>query len=68
MKFLTIQEVCELLRVSERTVYDLCRSGKLAGAVKVGGQWRVERAAFEAWVRKGGEAASGAPQRPEERV
>ncbi len=67
-EFLTIPEVCDLLRLSERTVYDLCRSGTLAGAVKVGRQWRVERAAFEEWVRKGGEAASEAPERPEEAV
>lgn len=51
---MTIPEVCELLRLGERTVYELCRRGKLGGAIKIGGQWRVERSAFEAWVKKGG--------------
>ena len=64
-EFLKIPEVSALLRVSERTVYDLCRSGKLAGAVKIGGQWRVERDAFEEWVRTGGEAQE-APEPPQE--
>lgn len=67
-EFLTLQEVCDKLRISERTAYELCRKGQIGGAVKVGRQWRVERAAFEEWVKKGGEAASEAPERPEEAV
>lgn len=42
-EYLTIPEVCELLRLSERTVYTMCRAKKLPGAVKVGNQWRVDR-------------------------
>ena len=42
-EYLTIPEVCDLLRLSERTVYTMCRAKKLPGAVKVGNQWRVER-------------------------
>ena len=53
-KFLTLQEVCKLLRIGERTAYELCRTGKMGGAVKVGGVWRIDRAAFERWIRKGG--------------
>ena len=67
-EFLKLQEVCEILRISKRTVYDLCRKGQLAGAVKVGRQWRVERTAFEEWVRKGRAATPEAPERPEECV
>ena len=53
--FLTIKEVCALLRLGERTVYDLCRQGKLVGAAKVGGQWRVNRHKLMAWLEAGGE-------------
>lgn len=35
-KFLTIRQECERLQLAERTVYDLCRKGKLPGATKVG--------------------------------
>lgn len=55
-KYLTIQEVCDLLQLGERTVYDLCRQGKLPGAAKVGGSWRVKRDPLEAWLDEGGEA------------
>ena len=67
-EYMTIAEVCQLLRLSERTVYSLCRSGKLAGSFKVGRQWRVERTALEGWVRRCGEAPTDAPERPEEAV
>ncbi len=49
-RFLTIKQVCEQLQLAERTVYDLCRKGKLPGAAKVGGSWRVEEAALLAWI------------------
>ena len=55
-EYLTIQEVCKLLRLGERTVYAMCRSGELAGAVKVGGQWRVDHAKLSAWLDQGGAA------------
>ena len=42
-EFLTISEVCDLLRLSERTVYTMCRAKRLPGAVKIGNQWRVDR-------------------------
>jgi excisionase family DNA binding protein len=53
--FLTIKEVCALLRLGERTVYDLAREGKLVGAAKIGGQWRVNREKLMAWLEAGGE-------------
>lgn len=58
--FITIKEVCALLNLGERTVYDLCRQGKLAGAAKIGGQWRVDQDKLLAWLAEGGEA--GQPQ------
>ena len=67
-EFLTLPEVCEILRIRERTAYDLCRKGQIAGAVKVGRQWRVERTAFDEWARNVGDASPAAPERPEECV
>lgn len=61
-EFLTIEEVCRLLKLSDRTVYDLCRHGKLPGAAKVGGQWRVNALELNGWLSAGG--ASGSRQRP----
>jgi excisionase family DNA binding protein len=47
VKFLTVAEVAELMRVSKMTVYRLVHSGDLA-AVRVGRSFRVpERAVHE---------------------
>jgi excisionase family DNA binding protein len=54
-RFLTIGEVAELLKLSERTVYQLTRDGRLGGAAKIGGQWRFEPTALHAWLKAGGE-------------
>ncbi len=58
-RFLTIREVCVLLQLGERTVYDLCRRGRLAGAAKVGGQWRVDESRLLDWLAQGGQATPG---------
>ena len=58
-EYLTIREVCDLLKLGERTGYHLCRTGKLGGAAKVGNQWRVDRAELTAWLKAGGEARFG---------
>lgn len=55
IELLTIREVCAILRIGERTVYELCRAGRLPGAIKVGGQWRVHRERLLNWVEHGGE-------------
>jgi len=52
--FRTIKEVCEILRIGERTAYELCRASQLGEAARVGGQWRIEKTAVEAWVKRGG--------------
>lgn len=57
--YLTTEEVCALLKLSDRTIYDLCRKGKLPGAAKVGGVWRVERSVLVAWLKAGGDAEFG---------
>ena len=58
-ELLTCEEAAAFLRVHERTVGRLLKSGQLRG-VKVGRQWRIRRADLEAFVR--GEAGN-APRR-----
>ena len=53
---LTIPDVCDLLKLGKRTVYDLCRRGELVGAAKVGNQWRVEKSKLVAWLDAAGAA------------
>lgn len=39
--YLTVKEVSNFLRISERTIYRLCRDGEIAGARRFGGVWRI---------------------------
>ena len=59
-EIMTIEEVAEYLRVSERTVYDWAQKGALPGG-KLGTTWRFKRADIEAWVNQklGAPIASG---------
>lgn len=57
-EFLTIPEVAALLRIGERTTYDLARKGELVGAVKVGNQWRVDRRVLRQWAEAQGRSAT----------
>ena len=41
---LTVREAGRLLRVSDESVYRLCRKGEL-GAIRIGGLWRIPREA-----------------------
>ena len=45
-ELLTLRELAVYLRVSKRTAYQLATDGAVP-AVKVGGQWRIPRAALE---------------------
>ena len=65
-EYLTIKEVCELLKIGERTVYHLARAGRLPGAAKVGGQWRVNRAKLTDWLAAGGELSFDGADEPGE--
>ena len=47
---ITLAEVAERLGISQRQAGDLARNGQLAGAIKVGGTWRVNPAKLEAWI------------------
>lgn len=48
---MTIEEVAEYLRVSERTVYDWAGKGEIPCG-KIGTAWRFKRSDIEAWVNK----------------
>ena len=52
VRFLTVAEVAELMRVSKMTVYRLVHSGQL-GAVRVGRSFRVPEQAVQEYLRAG---------------
>ena len=57
---LTITEVANLFKVTEKTLYGLAQKGDLPG-FKVGGQWRFQRAAIDDWIQVKTQAASSQP-------
>lgn len=52
-RFLTPEEVADLLRVSRRTVYNWLRSGQLP-AIRIGKVWRVRREDIDPQAAQGG--------------
>jgi excisionase family DNA binding protein len=61
VRYLTVEEVAEVMRVSKMTVYRLLHSGELPG-VRVGRSFRVPQDALEAYLR-----SSSTVPLPEER-
>ncbi len=53
---LTIRDVAEYLKVTEKTVYGLAQKRKIPG-FKVGGQWRFKREDIDQWIEDGKEVA-----------
>ena len=49
-EILTIKQVAEYLKVTERTIYRLAGAKKIP-AFKVGGTWRFARADIDAWIK-----------------
>ena len=47
---LTIREVSDYLKVTERTIYRLA-AGKQIPAFKVGGSWRFSRSEIDQWIK-----------------
>ena len=45
----TVQEACEILRVSENTMYDALRRGRIK-SVRLGRGYRIPRRAFEVFM------------------
>jgi excisionase family DNA binding protein len=54
---LTPPEVAARLSVSRSTLYRLLEAGLLPGAVRVGGQWRVDTDELEHWLHGYGKHA-----------
>lgn len=57
-EILTLKQVAEFLKVTERTIYRLAAAKKIP-AFKVGGTWRFSKAGITEWIRqqsKGGKA------------
>jgi excisionase family DNA binding protein len=52
-ELLTLREAAKKLRVAEVTLYRLARQGRIP-AVKVGGGWRFNPEALDAWLARGG--------------
>ena len=64
---LTLREVSEYLKVTERTIYRLV-AGKKMPAFKVGGSWRFKKADIDQWINSQSEnvaAAEGAADKRE---
>lgn len=55
-QLLTIAEVATYLKLSRRTAWRWCKSGRLR-AFKVGHQWRVAQQDLEDFVRRNGKIA-----------
>ena len=67
-EILTIREVAEYLKVTDRTIYRLAAAKRIP-AFKVGGTWRFSRADIDVWIRRHrawteGEARGGAANGP----
>jgi excisionase family DNA binding protein len=48
-KILTLKEVAEYLKLTDRTLYRLTQEGKLPG-FKVGNSWRFRLRDIDAWI------------------
>ncbi|MCA9473537.1 MAG: helix-turn-helix domain-containing protein [Pseudomonadales bacterium] len=46
---MTVKEVAEYLKITEKTAYRLTAEGKIPG-FKVGGAWRFRRTEIETWI------------------
>lgn len=66
-EILTVREVADHLKLTERTVYAMVTERELPG-FKVRGQWRVRRADFERWLHAiaggGASASEGVAETP----
>jgi excisionase family DNA binding protein len=50
-EILTIKQVADYLKVTERTIYRLAAAKKIP-AFKVGGTWRFSRAEIDQWIKQ----------------
>lgn len=50
-EIITIKQVADYLKVTERTIYRLAAAKKIP-AFKVGGTWRFSRAEIDQWIKR----------------
>ncbi|MBX7482085.1 helix-turn-helix domain-containing protein [Qipengyuania qiaonensis] len=50
-EILTVRDVAEFLKVTERTIYRLATEGKIP-SFKVGGSWRFQRSDLIRWMNE----------------
>lgn len=50
---LTLNELCELLRMSPRQVRNLAKTGRMPAALKIDGRLRWSRKSIEQWIDAG---------------
>lgn len=50
-EILTVREVAEFLKVTERTIYRLATEGQIP-SFKVGGSWRFQRSDLIQWMNE----------------
>ena len=48
---ITIDEVCSILKMSKRSIYDWCKQG-IIPAFKIGSTWRFSRIDLDDWIEK----------------
>jgi excisionase family DNA binding protein len=48
---MTVEEVADYLRVTEKTIYRLLKRGNIS-ATKVGHQWRFDRTSIDEWLQR----------------
>ena len=48
---ITIDEVCSILKMSKRSIYDWCKKG-IIPAFKIGNTWRFSRVDLDDWIEK----------------
>ena len=46
---LTVRDVADMLKLADKTVYNLVSDGEIPG-FKIGGSWRFSRKELEKWV------------------
>ncbi|MBS3976617.1 MAG: helix-turn-helix domain-containing protein [Syntrophomonadaceae bacterium] len=63
-KLMRIDDVADVLDITESRAYDLARQGILP-SVRLGRQIRVDRDALENWIARGGQALPGGWRREE---
>ena len=54
--FLTVREVANILRTSEKAIYTMCQRGHIGGVFKFRRRLLFERDAFLNWIKNGADS------------